>query len=368
MKNKSKFIDFDVRLHEFAIIFDKEIPRVLGMSADSIRNYLLNERTPGALPLEDYNGTFCKSFQYTFDSHESSFKWAEDILDHKRVTAIDGSQIYPMKEVGIQISVIQVAYFSNPHTTVKINPRDAEVRIITPEDFKQSSSDIQLSRNYVDAQRFRFECNMVSQLMDKYPGTVFFFDGTLIPTFARVHGATLYNAQVSALNKLISKSEETHSPLVGYIDNSYAHDLFRMFSLLMSGIDKDFRYSDASLIVSYLKNFGDYTPIHICRREGTQDSNSICFTYMKTDQMRPSRLEFPKWMIEERVLNEVMDIIRAETIIGNGYPYSLDSAHDEAILKMRDKDVLISLLQKFAKDHNLKFHFSIKALKKRKRR
>ena len=107
------------------------------MSAKSVRNYLLNERIPGALPVEDYNGSFCRSFQYLFDSHESSFEWAERILDHKRVTAIDGSQIYPMKEVGIQISVLQVAYFSNPHTITKINPRDAEVRIITPEDFNR---------------------------------------------------------------------------------------------------------------------------------------------------------------------------------------------------------------------------------------
>jgi NurA domain len=79
-------------------------------------------------------------------------------------------------------------------------------------------------------------------------------------------------------------------------------------------------------------------------------------------------LEIPLWIQEQGLLDEVIDLIRAEVIVGNGYPYVLESADAAAVITSRDRDAFYAIFQKFAEEQSLQLKISQKAVSKNRRR
>ncbi|MFS8160592.1 MAG: hypothetical protein ACMG6E_10400 [Candidatus Roizmanbacteria bacterium] len=69
-----------------------------------------------------------------------------------------------------------------------------------------------------------------------------------------------------------------------------------------------------------------------------------------------------------RSLNEVLDVVRAECVIGLGYPYTLETADQTAVITIQDREIFLQALQGFAKENNLEFRVSRKAASKGRRR
>jgi hypothetical protein len=63
-----------------------------------------------------------------------------------------------------------------------------------------------------------------------------------------------------------------------------------------------------------------------------------------------------------------MDIVRAETVVGNGYPYPLETADAVAVLTMEDRERFYELFRQFAQRHDLPLRVSRKLLSKQQRR
>ena len=62
IKNRSKFSDHELKTKEFNLKFEKQLPSILGRSNESIIKDLLKISHPGAIPIEEYNGSLCKPF------------------------------------------------------------------------------------------------------------------------------------------------------------------------------------------------------------------------------------------------------------------------------------------------------------------
>ena len=65
---------------------------------------------------------------------------------------------------------------------------------------------------------------------------------------------------------------------------------------------------------------------------------------------------------------QVFDTVRAESVVGLGYPYVLETADAVAVLTMEDRERFYRLFQEFAAKQKLPLRFSKKALSKRGRR
>jgi len=97
----------------------------------------------------------------------------------------------------------------------------------------------------------------------------------------------------------------------------------------------------------------------------------VAFVYLRAASDRPpARVEFPAWLLEDgdSQLDRVMDVLRAEIITGQGYPYSIEAADAVAVISAEDRARFYALFQQFAEREGLEFTFSRKALSKSRRR
>jgi hypothetical protein len=125
-----------------------------------------------------------------------------------------------------------------------------------------------------------------------------------------------------------------------------------------------------------LKNWGDRTIFCYSKRRGLSafineetGKSIVGFTYLQTTaDSAPARLDIPSWIYEKGLLNEVLDTVRAECVIGLGYPYALETADQTAVITVRDREIFLRALQDFAMREKLNFGVSRKAASKGRRR
>jgi len=60
--------------------------------------------------------------------------------------------------------------------------------------------------------------------------------------------------------------------------------------------------------------------------------------------------------------------VRCEIIIGQGYPYAIETADQTAVLTTEDRQTFYRLLQEWANQEDLKLRFSRKMMSKARRR
>jgi hypothetical protein len=207
-----------------------------------------------------------------------------------------------------------------------------------------------------------------------------FFDSSLVISFVeQVHQQTRAR-YLEAIRQLLRCSQETRVPLVGYVDSSHAHDLTRMLAVFGEFTEAS-RLHDAQLLNGSLHAWGMRSPYFICARgssRGIQQSvleqlgeefrREIGFVYLKTNGNTPARLELPRWVADAGLIEEVVNLVRAEVIVGNGYPYALETADATAVLSGRDRELFYELFRRFAESEGLVLRATQKALSKVRRR
>jgi hypothetical protein len=214
---------------------------------------------------------------------------------------------------------------------------------------------------------------------------VAFFDGTLLLSTSRMRGEALKsNPYIAAIAETVRVSRETKVPLVGYIDQSYARDITRMIDVIAKRrmqtptvFDAQiFSTSDANATPLFAR-WGDRSVFCECLREGlTEEFRDeagkplVGFLYLQTTApgSTPARLDIPTWVAEEDLIDDVADAVRAECVVGNGYPYALETADEAAVITIRDREQFLRAVQDFAEVNELPFRVSRKAVSKMHRR
>lgn len=82
----------------------------------------------------------------------------------------------------------------------------------------------------------------------------------------------------------------------------------------------------------------------------------------------PARLDLPAWIFETGLIESVLDTVRAECVVGNGYPYALETADAAAVITSEDRQRFLRALQTFAEQEKLAFRVSSKVSSKARRR
>jgi hypothetical protein len=269
--------------------------------------------------------------------------WQKRVLSGRPVAAVDGSQVEPDKNWGFGLGAVQVGWFVNYHDPSRAPDKDVDFEFILPQ---PQDSDL---RREVACVRFQREAEKLSQLMRELSKAewrqrpVVFFDNSLLD-----HGhfdPERRRRYQRALSDMLRASLETGIPVVGYVDTSLAYDLVRSLRVVYEGSQSGPKAYDAWLLGEELRAWGSRSALfeHYRASEGASE---VGFAYVRTasDGAAPSRVEVPIWALREGILEEVVEVVLAEALVGNGYPYPLEVADSVAVLQQQERDKIVELI------------------------
>jgi hypothetical protein len=362
--------------------YRRALRRVSAQSSEALTTLLSDYAHPGARPLESLGSylNWVKAANLRWPNREQSLQWVRDHLTGITTFAVDGSQIFPSKDVTPLVALVQVGWFENPHLPLGTYDKDVRLNVMSPAEFQGQCLNSRSLERQVSMRRFQMEAERIIEFMESHAGRsdcLVFFDGSLVATFAEVFDFECRSFYAQQFVDLLRASEQYRVPLVGYIDASHACDLIQVLRCVES-LPESMTLHDAQLLNSGMA-WGDRTPLFLCDRAGDawgqgilsayeEQATRITFAYLKANDNPPVRLEFPLWMFEAGLTNLVLDYIRGEIIIGNGYPYVIETADQVAVLQTADRQLFFRLLQDWADRSEIDVRFSRKMVSKMLRR
>ena len=376
-----RFAGYEVALNDILAAYEQALAELEGLSRTELEARLAGIPWPGARPTveqDEYPGIVV-SFGQTWANHEQARGWARDVLTGVPTVAVDGSQITPSKEISAPVGAVQIGWFVNPHDGSQDYVKDIHFEVLAPDELAGEDEEVLGFPDWrVNVRRFVLECEKLVDTMqaarDEAIKPVCFFDGSLVVSFVQHMLPERQQLYLDAVMALLSASEECRVPMVGYVDTSYANDLTAMLDAL-TGRQTTQRFSDGALLSSRMQ-WGDRTVAYICARHdevlpvgGSKYYDRVLFVYLKTTADRPPvRLDLPRWLLDSGELERTLDVVRAECVVGNGYPYAVETADAVAVISMQDRERFYRLFQEFAERQGLPLRFSRKAVSKRGRR
>lgn len=342
---------------------------------------------PGARPTAELDQAhdLCLAFGRQWLSHEEARAWARVTLTDRPVIAVDGSQIAPNKDFNIPVGAVQVGWFINPHQPGVPYVKDVEFEVLGPAELAENPEDEADDRampNWrVNQERFVRECDRLAALMTGYaalPDTakpLCFFDGSFVISFAgqlRPERAAPY---LAAIMRLLEASAAARVPLVAFVDRSYSRDFVSLLELVSSESGA-LTVSDAALFDPLLPHWGDRAPFFVCARADklSQEGRApfydeVVFTYVRLTRDRPpARVEMPRWMLAEGRAEDALNLVRAECVVGAGYPYAVETADALAVISQADRERFYGLFEQFIGQSGLQLVQARKAASKIVRR
>lgn len=358
-----------------------------------IRALLEGAENCGAVPSEEFDAAqqFSLAFSESWQNHEEARRWAFGILQNRTTFAADGSQLFAEREVSLPVAAIQIGWFENPHNEGVGYEKQAHFKVLSPSELLSQDEPV-IPETKVGQRRFEAEIEKIKEFLKKKQGwqqrgermPLAFYDGTLLLSIS-LPKTDLQEGFISKLVELVRVSELAEVPLVGYVDRSYARDLLSLLNTFDGATreqnhqmldDVSVLHASTSEIPQTLQNWGDRTIFCYSRRRGLSafinpetGKSIVGFTYLQTTgDGAPARLDIPAWIYEKGLLDEVVDTVRAECVIGLGYPYALETADQTAVITVRDREIFLRALQDFAMREKLNFGVSRKAASKGRRR
>ncbi|HEX8177314.1 MAG TPA: DNA double-strand break repair nuclease NurA [Pyrinomonadaceae bacterium] len=390
-KRREEFLRFDKSWRESVAEYVERLRMLGSLSAEEVRASAGRASiSPGALPSTELDnaGSMIVPFGKRWATHEEARAWAVDVLSERVTFAADGSQLTPGKEISLPVAVVQVAWFENPHSRELPYEKQARSEIVSPEELLSGADERIKADTVVDLHRFRLEIEETARFLEKKRGwqerkertPVALLDGTLLISIA-LPKTKIQDAYVDSLVRLVNLSRETRVPLVGFIDQSYARDLVRLLDVLRGRTrpasdlyiyDAQFLHAGIAGEPSLLEHWGSRTSFCYSLREGFEDEKGeplIGFTYLQTTgEGLPARLDVPAWVYEAGLLEDVLDTVRAECVVGLGYPYAIETADAAAVISQRERAEFLRVVQEFAEREHLNFGLSRKSTSKVRRR
>ncbi len=432
LKKREQFLGFDAEFGKQITAY-REALRQLGLRYPRQEDIAaqLQMRTDGApagaLPTQEYARWHALHaseaeqrepilpFGKAFAHHQEARAWAERIRGIVTL-AVDGSQLQPWRDASLPVALVQVGLFENPHEPGAPYVKDVVVEVLSPSDLTELDAPLvagtgqttplatgaagnqqalsakqqtvregfAFSEQIVNLRRYELEIQTIVAWMrrfrerpeeDQPAFPVVFYDGSLVVSFALTMPPAYRDRYISAALSLLEASETYRVPLIGYIDTSYARDVTTLLSRLFPHLPETKHLHDALLWQGALA-WGDRTPAFISARGDVLLSGygrfyeQVAFVYLQTVSQRPpARLEFPRWVLNEGILDDVLDVVRSEVIAGSGgYPYAIETADAVAVISLRDREEFYRIFQGFLEEHSLELSFSSKALSKGRRR
>jgi hypothetical protein len=361
------------------------------MTAQEIADRLAEKDNPwpGAQPTDEIDAAkeMCIGFDEQWQNHREARTWALSVLYKRPSLAVDGSQITPTKDYSVPVGAVQIGWFVNEHLTAQENGtqtyiKDVSFEVLPPAELGEEDDpgDGDFPNWRVNQMRFVRECEKLCELMESYADRPYesrplcFFDGSFAISFAGQLRPERARPYLRAVEKLLACSQRTEVPLVGFVDSTYSQDLVTLLNNLFGGVIQ--QSSDARLLDPVLTGWGARSPLFICARPDQLSINGnanfyreICFTYVNLVTDRPpARVELPRWIYEQGHVNDVLNRVRAECVVGTGYPYVIETADAVAVISQQDRERFYRLFQQFLAKEGIELSMTRKLRSKLGRR
>lgn len=340
---------------------------------------LAGDAWPGARPTGELDARgLAIPAKLSWDNAQEARLWALDRLRGVTTVAVDGSQIAASKEFGVPLSLVQVAWFQNHHDPDRDYTKDVYNLIVTAEEEQTEADTYAGAESKLNQRRFALEMRVAVERLEALAGTprsLVLVDGSLVLSFAGRLAPLSRQSYLQALFGLLDASQHARVPVVGYVDLSFASDVVTMLRTLFDLPGGN--VFDARIVEPFLDVFGRTAAFQCARGDvlphyhsGERDySQDLCFVYLKAGAGRlPARLDFPRWILEAGLLDWVLDVVRAEIVVGSGYPYALETADAAAVLTLDDRLAFYRLVQDFAQAEGLTHYVPTKSISKGRRR
>lgn len=394
LKEKRKdFVDFAesqrVDLSQYLGVLRK----ICGFTSDEITQKLAESEIVGAAPSAEIDEleSFSIEFATSWSNHEEARSWAAGVLEDRTTFAADGSQYYSEKETTLPVGAVQIGWFENPHSSERSYEKDSELKILTPKELLENQEEPLKPESRVGEEMFIGEVKKIGDFVSKKKGwqgrhermPLAFLDRPMLLPFAAAQ-SKLQQKFVKELVNLIRHSRDSKVPVVGYVDRGFSRDIINLILAFDDRAPSEIQtLYDATLLSSktlnqekVLKHWGDRTPFCYSSRKGMEafidpetERSLVGFSYLQTTgDSLPARLDVPSWVYEEGLLDEVSEVVRAECVVGLGYPYPIETADATAVITSADQKTFLRALQEFAKKNNLNFSVSRKNASKGRRR
>lgn len=339
---------------------------------------------PGAEPTEEFDlaDRLRLPFPHTWQAHAGARAWAMEVLAHQPTAAVDGSQILPDKNDGLPVAAVQVGWFVNPHAAGASYEKDVSFQVIAPDELQVAQEgEGDYATWLVNQRRFEAECEQLCALIERFAPLpeaerpLCYFDGSFIVSFAGLLRPERAAPYLRAVERLLDASEACRVPLVGFVDSSGSKDLVTLLNLTTGA--PYVALTDGLLLDERLSGWGDRTPLFVCARRDLLSNSDragfyrrVVFCYVNLGAGRPpARVEMPRWLWESGRAGWVLDMVRAECIVGaRGYPYAIETADAVAVIQQADRARFYALLQQFAEQEGFDLVRSRKATSKQMRR
>jgi NurA domain len=375
---REDFSNFDEETSRLLEMYRSALTKAMKLGDGEIRQKLQTIGDCGATPAGLLTGKpWILPFGMTWSTREESLNWVREKLLGISTFAVDGSQIYPGKDLSIPVALVQIGWYENLHVPGGEYIKDIATDVLTPNDLRTEKGE--MADRKVNLRRFQMETERIVTYFEEHRGSdtaLAFFDGSLVVSFAEVFEEETRMGYVNAMNRLLEASEHFQVPVVGYIDTSAARDLTTMIRHLYR-LPEAPTIHDAQLLM-WKKlggmEWGDCLELFQCQRSGilakySEKARPIVFTYLKTNrESPPARLEFPKWVLDKGRMPEVLDWVRSEVVIGSGYPYVIETADQVAVVSNSDRQMFFKILQDWAKEESLTIRLARKVVSKMRRR
>lgn len=374
-EKKTEFTQFSIAQRDSLEVYLHKIQRLEQTSVEEIQERFKYKEETGAMPSVELNKykKLAVSFKESWNNHEESRKWAFEILQNRTTFAVDGSQIPPTRDVSMTVAAVQVGWFENPHSDSERYEKNAEFFILSPNELLPNPAETRVSER-----RIQEEVRKVRDFLEKKKCwqergermPLAFYDNTLLVPFPLSTDSK--GKYIKEMQDLILLSAQTQVPLVGYVARSFSKDILTFLDEFDSEkVDADLLFDSDLLFPQVLQFWGDRTCFCYSKRKGLIEyfGDTIGFVYLQTTRdSSPARLDIPSWIYEKGLLDEVLDVIQAECVIGLGYPYILETADQTAVITTQDREIFYRALQDFANREKLNFTVSRKAASKGRRR
>jgi hypothetical protein len=350
-----------------------------------IRARFAGEKNIGALPSAELDNlkTLTVEFGTEWSSHERSREWVMSVLQDRTTFAVDGSQIGPDKNISLPVAAIQVGWFENHHRFEGDYKKGARPVVLSPQDLVYINTERSSRETEVGLRRFEEEVKEACRFLREKAGwetrgekmPLAFFDGTLMMSVT-LPRSEIQLRYIAGVRELVLLSQDTRVPIVGYVDRSEACDVVKLLDNLDTKDAPPFAATVFDTHILPLKNWGDRTIFYYSRRQNLGEfyneetgEDMVGFVYLQTTAGGgPARIDIPSWIYDAGMVNELIDTVRAECVIGMGYPYPLETADATAVISFSDREFFIRTLQKFANENGISFNISSKPVSKGRRR
>jgi hypothetical protein len=317
------------------------------------------------------------------------------------VIAVDGSHIDVDRHSAarcclINIGSVVLRYGRNPDAMIRSQPalyaREQDLTISDP----LSNDEQPLEREMLGIKRTVAECQALAELCEEIPPdlpTLALLDGSLIlfrlagqPDY--VSRELLENGYLKALNRIKEISKKKKLALASYISFPRSTEVLNALRVAICPYDPpdcdrncprsvpaSKRECEAvagvqdSSIFSRILEPGERSATFISRSSVVQrhyGENEVRFFYLRGDE-EIARVEFPRWVEEEGLVDLIQALVLDQCHRGQGYPVALSEAHEQAVVTGADREQFQYLVELALSERHMPTTTSAKSRSKKTR-